>query len=128
MGLLSTARQDIKETLELNGIKAVGYNEDNILAPVAIIVPDEMYILPPANKQKMNQLNVGISVLVVASRGLKDKHADELDDLIEKVVLLLDEFMDIDYVTGPGKVSIKSQDHLGAVIHVQYQIKIGGSN
>ncbi|AOZ63671.1 hypothetical protein SEA_WEASELS2_82 [Rhodococcus phage Weasels2] len=127
VGRLREARKLIKEALEDSGIKAVDYNESNIIPPVAIIVPNEEYILQPGKTQKLNEeMNVGLSILLVASRGLEPKNGDELDDLIQTAYVILGKFLDIDTASGPGQVSIKNNKYLGSVMQVQYQIKLGG--
>lgn len=129
MGNLKTARKDILETLEQAGIKAIAYDADTIIPPVAIVVPDDQYILPPARNQRMKQWNIGISILLIASKGTANRNADELDDLIEKTVLVLANYDSIDIagVTGPGKVRVKGSDYLGSIVSVQHQLILEGT-
>ena len=76
----------------------------------------------------MNQWNVGISILLIASRGTDKRNADELDDLIEKTVLQLNdkEGIDIDSVSSPGLLQLKKNDYFGSIVSVHHQIKLEG--
>lgn len=129
MGSLSNGRNDIKETLEEVGIKAVAYDTENILPPCAIVVPDGNYINLPTISQRMNQWNVGISILLIASRGTDKRNADELDDLIEKTVLCLNDKkgIDIDAVSAPQLLQLKKNDYFGSIVSVHHQIKLEGN-
>lgn len=130
MGSLSQARQDIKESLEEIGIKAVAYDlTENLIPPVALVVPDENYINLPAVSQRMNQWNVGISILLIASRGTDKRNADELDDLIENTILMLNDKkgIDIESVSSPGQLQLKKNDYFGSIVSVHYQIKLDGT-
>lgn len=126
MGNLRQARKDIVDLLKENGIKAVHYDEKNIIPMVAIVVPNDNYILPPSSKLKMKQWNVGLSILLIASKGTEERNVDELDDFIEKVVMLLARYVEVDItsVTGPAHVSLNGNSYLGSVVSIEYQFEL----
>lgn len=126
MGELRKARVDFVESLEQNGIKAVHYNEENIIPPVAIVLPDELYITFPQNVQKMRQTNVGIAIVVISSRGTGNAQADELDDMIEKVHAIINPYCQIESVSSPARMKVQNKEHLGAVFQIQHQITLEG--
>ena len=128
MGELSKFREDIVETLELAGIKAVGYNEKKrIIPPCAIVTPDEPYLRFPTTTQRMRQTNVGIAIIVIGSnRGTDQQKTHELDDMIEKVHAVLSPYLDIATVSAPGKVKVEGKDYIGSVFLTEYQITLEG--
>ncbi len=127
MGELKKARKDIVETLELAGIKAIQYNEKRIIPPVAIVVPDEVYLrFPTTAGMKMRQTNIGIAIVVIASHGTGTAQTDELDDMIETVYVALNKYLDITAVTAPGKVKHDGKEYFGSVFTTEYQIKLEG--
>lgn len=125
MGNLRKVRQDFVETLEEAGIKSVHYNTENIKPPCAIIIPSENYVDLQANTLTMNQWNVSISVMLIAG-GTGNNHLDELDDLIEKTVLVLSDpekgACDIKKVVGPALAKLKNgNNYYTGLIEVEYQ-------
>ncbi len=126
MGNLSKARKEIVDLLKEHGIKAIHYDEKNIIPMVAIVVPNDNYILPPSAKLRMKQWNVGLSILLIASKGTEERNVDELDDFIEKVVMLLARYVEVDItsVTGPAHVSLNGNSYLGSVVSIEYQFEL----
>lgn len=124
MGQLTQMRKDLEETLNLEGIKTVSYDTKDVLPPVAIVVPDDPYIIPPARNQRMKQWNVSLTILLIASRGSETENADELDDLIEKTYKVLSSYpdsIDINGVSAPAQIKIKGNNHFASVVNIEYQ-------
>ena len=106
------------------GIKAVHYNDENLKPPVAVVVPSEDYVDINATSMRMNTWNIKMSILII-SGGTTNNNLDELDDLLEKTIMVLsdpnDGFCTLRRVLGPVPTKIKSNSYYSALVEVEYQ-------
>ena len=119
------ARIELARELEEHGIKAIHYTTPKVIPPVAVILPVSPYTTSTASQgQTLREWNIGLNILLIASRGVEAKNAEELDDLLFKTILLLGPQLEINSVDEPLKVTVGDNTHLGINVQVNYQYPV----
>lgn len=124
MTALNSLRAEVKQVLEGAGIRAIEYAENKVVPPIAVVVPDEPYIVRPeaSRANTFGEFNVGIRVLLIAGKGTSKVQANELDSMIEKAVVALEDF-DVVEVTAPGETVLNGVSHFGSIISIEATLK-----
>lgn len=121
---LTTIRTDVKAALDLAGLKATEYVNENIVPPVCVVVPANPYITMPEGQNPFGQYSVGIHVLVIGGKGTNKTAASQIDSLLCTVIDTLEEDWDITEVTAPQEMSLKGIAYIGAVVTLETNTKI----
>lgn len=120
MNQLTELRADIANALNEAGIRAVDFNETKIVPPLAVVIPDDQYIVVRQGDQ-FGELNIGVQVLILGPRATESVAATAMDDLIVKAVLALDDF-DIVSVSAPGEATLNGVNYFGSIINIEVQL------
>lgn len=120
MGSLNSLREDVKAALGEAGIRAIEYAESKVVPPIAVVVPDDPYVIASTGNT-FGQYSVGIRVLLIGGKGTNKVAANELDGMIEKAVLALEDF-DVTEVSAPGETILNGTSHFGSIISIEATI------
>lgn len=125
MAALTALRQQAVTALKAAGLNAVEYTSERLVAPVAVVAPDHPYV--DHEDVTFGHIGVNLNVLLIAAKGTNKAAADAVDQLIEDALVALDDAdFDVREVSEPGEINLNGQSHLGAVINVKQETKIGG--
>ncbi|WP_148222535.1 hypothetical protein [Rhodococcus opacus] len=124
---LSELRQDIATALSEAGIRTVDYAETKLSPPLAVVVPDDNYIvLQTGNNFKFGEYNVAVQVMLLGPPKSSNRvAADSMDELILTAIRALDEDFDIVNVSAPGEAAFSGNTYFGAIIQIEAQLKLG---
>lgn len=120
---LTDLRTEIADALTAAGIKAVEYVQENIVPPVAVVVPATPYITTPEGRNPFGEYNVNIHVLVIGGKGTNRTSATKIDSMIVDVLDALDDW-EITEVTAPQEMSLKGTPFMGAVVTLEQNTKL----
>lgn len=124
VNVLTTLREDISDALTEAGIKAVEYVQENIVPPVAVVVPADPYVtLPEGRNPYGSPYSVKMQILVIAGKGTNKTTANKIDSMIVDVLDALDDW-DITEVTAPQEVRLKGVPYMGAVVTLESNTKL----
>ena len=121
---LTSIREEIKDVLTAAGIKAAEYVQENIVPPVAVIVPASPYVtLPEGRNPYGSPYTVNMQILIIAGKGTNKTSANKIDSMIVDVIDALDDW-DITEVTAPQEMSLKGIPYMGAVVTLEHNTKL----
>lgn len=120
---LTSIREEIKDVLTEAGIKAVEYVQENIIPPVAVVVPATPYVTMPEGKNPFGEYSVNMQILLIAGKGTNKTSANKIDSMIVDVLDALDDW-DITEVTAPQEMSLKGVPYMGAVVTLEQNTKL----
>jgi len=116
---LTDLREQVKDTLTAEGIKAVDYVQENIIPPVCVVVPANPYITLPEGNSFATNYSVGLHVLIIGGRGTNKTAATQIDSMIVNVIDALDDDWDITEVSAPQEMTLKGTSYMGAVVTLE---------
>lgn len=122
MNQLTELREDIANALNEAGIRAVEFNDTKLVPPIAVIIPDDQYIVARPGDQ-FGELSIGVQVLILGPRATEKVAATAMDELIVNAVVALEDF-DIVSVTAPGEATLNNVNYFGSIINIEVQIKL----
>lgn len=125
---LSSIREDIRDVLTEAGIKAVEYVQENIVPPVAVIVPATPYVTTPEGTNPFGHYTVSVSILLIAGKGTNRTAAAKIDSMIVECINALDDDWDIAEVTAPQEMNLKGIKFMGAVVTLETDTKLEKEN
>lgn len=123
---LTEVREKLATVLTDVGLHAFKTVPDRAVPPMVYVAPGSPYV--SYEGAAFRGEIVRCNVIPVASRGTNDGAAEELDDLVLKVLDALrqreglDEFL-VNDVGLPGQVTLNGQQHLAVAIEVQTEIQ-----
>lgn len=122
---LTDMRTEISNVLKAAGIKSVDYVSEQIIPPVAIVVPADPYISTPVGVNPFNApYAVNLQILLLGPKATSKGAATQMDELIVSCLDALDDY-DITEVTAPGEVTIKGGSvYSGAVLTLNQNTNI----
>jgi hypothetical protein len=122
--MLAELRAEIADELKAGGFDNVAdYTVNSPRPPCAVVIPSQNYLVAGSDDQGnvYGEFNVGIDVLILASRDVNKKNAAQMDALLEKgLAALLAQDRDVQRVTRPGVVTMPETGikYLGAVVTI----------
>ena len=123
---LSELRHDIANALSEAGIRAVDFAESKLSPPLAVVVPDDNYIVLQAGTSQFGEYSVSVQVMILGPAKSSNKAAaDMMDEMILTAIRALDEDFDIVNVSAPGEASLNGNTYYGSIIQIEAQIKLG---
>lgn len=117
-------RKAVKTALSNAGFNAFETAPERIAPPLVFIGPGDPYLAREEGRPFASEV-MRLDVVVVASRGVNDAKADELDRMILDALDALDgvhEFI-VARVDRPGQVSLAGQSHLACAINLETEIQ-----
>jgi hypothetical protein len=111
---LTDLRAEVKDALSEAGINAVEYVKENLVPPVAVVVPADPYVRFETGS-RFGQYTVSIQVLLIAGKGTNSAVAEKIDSTIVDVLDALQDW-DISEVTPPMQLNLKGIAYTGAVV------------
>lgn len=120
---LTSLREEIVDVLTEAGIKASEYVQENIVPPVAVVIPATPYITLPEGKNPFGEYNVNMQILLIAGKGTNKTAANKIDSMIVDVLDALEDW-DITEVTAPQEVRLKGTPFMGAVVTLEQNTKL----
>lgn len=124
LSTLTGLREEIVDAINAAGIKAIHYVGENIVPPVAIVVPNEPYVSAPVGENTFRKpFSVSLQVLLIGPKATNKGIAERMDQMIETVLDALEDW-DITEVTAPGETSIKGVVYGGAVVTLVQNISL----
>lgn len=119
--ILTTARMDFKETFEAEGIRTYTYDQEDYKGPCVVVLPHLRYMRRSGGRPTLGaHWTVGLFIVVIGNKGTKPKNVDALDEMLEKVVRIIDGSCTIIEVGGPGETTLNDGEYFGSVIEVEY--------
>lgn len=126
MNPLSDLRADIATALSEAGIRTVDYAESKLSPPLAVVVPDDNYIVLQSGNSRFGEYNVAVQVMLLGPPKSSNRvAADSMDNLILTAIRALDEDFDIVNVSAPGEAPFGGSTYYGAIIQIEAQLKLG---
>lgn len=120
---LTNIREEITDALTEAGIKAIEYVKENIVPPVAVVIPATPYVTLPEGKNPFGEYNINIMILLIAGKGTNKGTAEKIDSMIVDVLDALDDW-DITEVTAPQEMNLKGTPYMGAVVTLEQNTKL----
>lgn len=124
---LSEVRATVKTLLSEAGIRAVDYDTEKVVPPLALIVPDDNYV-SLRDGGRFGHHNVAIQVLLLGPNATAKVAAEKMDEMIVTALNALPEEYDIIAVTAPGEARLNDAVYYGSVINIEIQISLGGES
>ena len=125
-GALKTARNSLRDAVTARGVKAWSTKPERFTPPGAFVMPSEPYMT--LQDASFGCARMHYDIVLVAARGINDKRADELDDMIQAAIAAVD---DLDWnlkpVPQPGQIAIEGQPYVGAVVQCDTEIRLEAS-
>jgi hypothetical protein len=119
MSTLKSLRAEIKQALNEGGLNAVEYTE-KLVPPCVFVIPDENYVLPTGSNNTFGEWNVGIRLAAVGPKGTTRFTADAIDDMIEKVlIVLVDQDVEITSVNAAQFIELNGVQYFAAIITIE---------
>ena len=124
---LTTMRQAVRDALRGANLNAESYMVDRIYPPTCIVLPADPYIALPIGQNPLRQAySVGMRVVIIGGNGLNEAAAEEIDLMIQKAVLALEDDWEITGVSEPTQLSIRGTDYVGSVITLETNTNLEG--
>lgn len=125
MPILKQARFDFKETFELEDIRAYAYDEEKVRPPCILIYPHQRYWRNRSSTngpKTFNTWTIGLNLVVIGTKGTRPQNSDDLDELIERVVKILEPKLGVTLgeVSGPGQLQLFNGEYFGCTMEVEY--------
>ena len=122
MSSLATLRQDLKEGLEEQDLKAVEYLPERLSPPIALVSAGEPYI-----EQGLTNclFKVTLEVTLVAAKAVNEKATNALDEMIESAILATGDWF-IDSINAPFILEANNAQYLACKVRLNQEIEIGG--
>lgn len=123
MSRLGELRARVRDGLTGAGLFAFSTVPEKAAPPMAYVGPGEPYLTPEG--AAFGGHIARLQVVLVASAGVNDTRADELDAMVDTAVAALDDLPGepLDYEVGrPGEIAINGQPYLGVAINVTTEI------
>lgn len=122
MTTLEQARATLRDALKSAGMDAFSVTPEVADPPFAYAAPDEPYLSPDG--ASFGQLIARHQVVLIASAGVNEATADELDQMIVTAVRAIDDAVDTFEVGRPGTIGLNSQSYLAVAISTTTEISI----
>ena len=122
MSSLATLRQDLKEALEEQDLKAVEYLPERIQPPIALVSASDPYL-----EQGLTAclFKVSLEVTLVAAKATNANSTNALDDMIESAIYATGDWF-IDTINAPFILEANNAQYLACKMRLNQQIEIGG--
>lgn len=119
---LATLRQDLKDALELQDLKAVEYLPERIQPPIALVSAGDPYL-----EQGLSAclFKVSLEVTLVASKATNANATNALDNMIESAIYATGDWF-IDSINAPFILEANNAQYLACKVRLNQQIEIGG--
>lgn len=126
MSSLKAKRVELRDALSAASFHAFSTKPETVVAPVIFVTGAEPYV-------SLEGASFGGSVIVhhqitvVASPGINEETADELDELIEGVLAVIGDLVDTYEVDRPASIALGLQEHPAAAITTTTEIRLEAS-
>lgn len=125
MSDLTQSRTRVTEALEAAGISAAAYTDESLSAPVAVVLPGDPYVSLPVGPNPFGKpYSLNLKVLLISEQGTNETTATQIDSMISKAVIALEDDWDIAEVGGPEQITLQGVSHMGAVIALTLNIEM----
>lgn len=125
MTTLEGKREEIRSALANDDLVAYSTLPENVVTPCAFVTPSEPYItLEGAN---FGGVIVHHQVSLVASPGVNEVTANEIDQMVQAALPVLAALVDTLEVDRPGSISLNNQEHIAVAIAVTTEIRLEDS-
>lgn len=123
---LAGLRTRIKDALTAADFFAFSTVPDNAMPPMVYVAPADPYVTPEG--ASLGGVIVRHQLIAVASPGVNETRADELDDMVSRAIDVLDVLVEQGiagtYEVGrPGGITLGGQPYLGVAIDIQTEIQ-----
>lgn len=122
MSSLATLRQDLKDELELQGLKVEAFLPERIQPPIALVSASDPYV-----EQGLTNclFKVSLRVTLVAAKSVNEKATNALDEMIESAILATGDWF-IDSISEPFMLEANNAKYLSCTVRLNQEIEIGG--
>lgn len=122
MSPLAELRQDLKEGLEEQDLKAVEYLPERIQPPIALVTAGDPYL-----EQGLTAclFKVSLDITLVAAKATNANATDALDEMIESAILATGDWF-IDTISAPFMLEANNAQYLSSKVRLTQEIEIGG--
>lgn len=122
MSALAELRQDLRDALEEQGLKAVEYLPERLSPPVALVSASDLYI-----EQGLTNclFKVTLEVTLVAAKAVNERATNDLDTMIESAILATGDWF-IDSINAPFLLEANNAQYLACKMQLNQNIEIGG--
>jgi len=117
---LAALRGRMRDALAENGLSAFSTAPENAAPPLVYVGPGDPYI--SRETAAFGHVVAHNQVVLVASPGVNESAADELDQMVVDALAALEDIADAFTVGRPGHIAISGQECLGVGIATQTEI------
>lgn len=125
MSALSDKRAEIRDALIAANLSAFSALPESVVAPLVFVTGADPYVT--LDGATFRTVIVHHQISVVASPGINEQTADELDDLLERVVAVITPLVGDFEVDRPAQISLGGQEHPAVAITTQTEIRLEDS-
>lgn len=119
---LAGLRQDLKEALEGQDLKAVEYLPERLQPPIALVTASDPYV---TQGQNSCLFDVSLEVTLVAAKAVNEVATAALDDMIESAIIATGDWF-IETINAPFILEANNAQYLACKVKLTQQIEIGG--
>lgn len=125
MSALQAKRIELRDALRAADFHAFSALPESVVAPIVFVTGADPYV--SLDGAAYGGAIARHQITVVASAGVNEQTADELDDLLAGVLAVITDLVDTFEVDRPAQIGLGGQEHPAVAITTQTEIRLEDS-